>query len=125
MELKPIDYKILIYLSKSDKIHLNDIIANFSSKNLKSNSIKYRIEILFDNNYISQDFIEINDRWGSYKATNIYSISELGLKTVEDYLVFKSEKRKDKFWKIFPVIISLMALLLSVLSFAFQFGFFN
>ncbi len=123
MELQPIDYKILVYLSKFDELHINKIKKHFP-KNF--NTVEYRIKLLSMQEFQHPHYLENSSyilQKHNYSQTDIgqvvdtplhiYYLSELGKKTVEDYLIIKSEKRKDKFWKIFPVIISFCAIIKS------------
>jgi len=121
MELISIDYEIIEYISKFNEISLDDILNKFPDKKF---STSCRIKSLSENyGYIQRNYIDSNDGYGGTLSlpSNSFSITDFGRKELYDYKILAKEKFWDKFWKIFSVIISLLALAVSNVALYCQF----
>lgn len=126
MELTVIDYKILEFVNKfSEPIHVDEILSKFPDNEFATN---YRLELLREMERHSSghfclentSYIELNYSPNEYvdgdvykECLNTYNITEKGKKELYDYKIRIKEKRIETFWKIFPIIVSTIALLKS------------
>lgn len=116
IKLSSIDYEILAFINKYGAIHKTKILKKFPEhifsteqriKTLSFGSIRFMFE-----NYIE---LEEKDEYHRPKIKRLgtYSLTDEGLKSLSDYILNCKVQRKEKFWKIFPIIISAIALLKS------------
>lgn len=113
-ELSPIDYEILKFINKHSPVHKEKIFQKFPEnifstkhriKNLSRISVYYMYE-----NYIP---LGIEDGIPQKEELGTYSLTEKGKKVTQDYILKCKIQRKEDFWKIFPIIVSVIALLKS------------
>ena len=125
-QLTPIDVNVLKFLlaNRHRKIHFNEVLEEFNS----FKSIEFRITLFSTPNrkplygsipntsYIRFDYETIRSDEGISKThkTPFISITDLGVKAIEDYDFDYVERRKlrieDRFFRTVPIIISLIAL---------------
>ncbi|EHQ88271.1 hypothetical protein [Desulfosporosinus youngiae] len=132
MALTLIDYKILQYVNQSTKVEQSAIVNRFSSE---IDSIEYRLELLAEQeyrtvsnsfripientSYIQKEYVLVKDDNGlSYdKPTGFFYITDKGKTALQEYELDKQSelrrKYEERFWRAFPVVISLIALMKS------------
>lgn len=131
-QLTTIDVNILKYLlaNRHRKIHFHEVLEEFNS----FKSIEFRITLFStpdrkslqhisvpipNTSYIRFDYETIRNNEGISKThrTPFISITELGIKAIEDYDFDYAERRKmrieDRILRIVPIVISLLALFFS------------
>ena len=129
-QLTAIDVNILKYLlsNRHRKIHFHEVLEEFNS----FKSIEFRITLfstpdrkpfpygpITNTSYIRFDYETIRSDEGISKThrTPFISITELGIKAIEDYDFDYAERRKmrieDRILRIVPIVISLVALFFS------------
>lgn len=129
-QLTVIDVNILKYLlaNRNRKIHFYEVLQEFNS----FKSIEFRITLFStpdrkpfpygaspNTSYIRFDYETVRNEEGFSKScrTPFISITELGIKAIEDYDFDYAERRKmrieDRTLRIVPIIISLVALFFS------------
>ena len=129
-QLTAIDVNILKYLlaNRHRKIHFQEVLEEFNS----FKSIEFRITLfstpdrkpfpygpITNTSYIRFDYETIRSEEGFSKScrTPFISITELGIKAIEDYDFDYAERRKirieDRTLRIVPIVISLLALFFS------------
>ena len=104
MELTPLDYKLLEFISRKQPVMMPDIRANFSSNMA---NVEYRLQILRtqkysqnspveNSNFIFEDEIHTIDEDGITQAegTGKLFLTEMGQKSLEDYKLSKKEASK-------------------------------
>lgn len=113
-ELNIIDYEILKFINKYDPVQKEKVFKKFPEKafstesrikNLSRISVYYMFE-----NYIP---LGIEDGIPQKEYLGTYSLTEKGKKVTQNYILDCKIQRKEKFWKIFPIVISTIALLKS------------
>lgn len=129
-QLTVIDVNILKYLlaNRNRKIHFYEVLQEFNS----FKSIEFRITLfstpdrkpfpygpITNTSYIRFDYETIRSDEGISKThrTSFISITELGIKAIEDYDFDYAERRKvrieDRILRIVPIVISIVALFFS------------
>lgn len=129
-QLTAIDVNILKYLlaNRHRKIHFHEVLEEFNS----FKSIEFRITLfstpdrkpfpygpITNTSYIRFDYETIRSDEGICRShrTPFISITELGIKAIEDYDFDYAERRKmrieDRILRIVPIVISLVALFFS------------
>jgi hypothetical protein len=129
-QLTAIDVNILKYLldNRHRKIHFHEVLEEFNS----FKSIEFRITLfstldrkpfpygpITNTSYIRFDYETIRSDEGISQThrTPFISITELGIKAIEDYDFDYAERRKmrieDRILRIVPIVISLVALFFS------------
>lgn len=129
-QLTAIDVNILKYLldNRHRKIHFHEVLEEFNS----FKSIEFRITLFStldrkpfpygaipNTSYIRFHYETIRSDEGISKThrTPFISITELGIKAIEDYDFDYAERRKmrieDRILRIVPIVISLVALFFS------------
>lgn len=129
-QLTTIDVNILKYLlaNRHRKIHFHEVLEEFNS----FKSIEYRItlfstperksfpyEAIPNTSYVRFHYETIRSDEGISKThrTSFISITELGIKAIEDYDFDYAERRKvrieDRILRIVPIVISIVALFFS------------
>ena len=126
MQLEKVDYAILDYLEKVKEANPKEIADNIKSTLELTN---YRINELF----VATQFRYLNrlkipnpdSRYITTKdivrtANTKYYITTFGKKALEDYKVIQKEQlaktREERFWRIVPIIISIIALIVSIFA---------
>lgn len=114
-ELNTIDYEILKFINKYSPVKKEKVFKKFPEKTF---STKHRIKNLseFSVYYMREDYILLGtDVYGSPQKEYLgtYSLTEKGKKITQDYILNCKIQRKETFLKIFPIIISAIALLKS------------
>ncbi len=129
-QLTAIDVNILKYLleNRNRKIHFHELLKEFNA----FKSIEFRITLFStpdrkpfpygaipNTSYIRFDYETIRNDEGISKThrTPFISITELGIKAIEDYDFDYAERHKmrveDRIFRAIPICISLIALLFS------------
>lgn len=108
--LTDIDFKILAFIKKNNSIHLEKILKKFPDKKYTT---KYRLTLLSTYNFndsplIKEILIDKNEDniWDIGESTNIFVITEKGLKVLSDYNNYsnstKAKEIKTSF--IYPIL---------------------
>lgn len=108
--LTDIDFKILAFIKKNNSIHLEKILKKFPDKKYTT---KYRLTLLSTYNFndsplIKEIFTDKNEDniWDIGESTNIFVITEKGLKVLSDYNNYshstKAKEIKTSF--IYPIL---------------------
>ena len=120
MNLEPLDYKILEYVSLHEDIAKEELINHFKSEN---RSVEYRLNVMTMPLLNENMPPGINSHPARYKQNVLSSysglirITEYGRKVLEDYNEQKSlQKKKDtenRLWNFVSITIAVIALLKS------------
>lgn len=117
-ELAPIDINLLKYLAfyRDRDVTVYEVLQEF--KTFKT--IPYRVQLLNTALFVDYKSEPIfNELTGitSFSASKFLFITDSGLKAIEDYDFDYTERRKirieDRFFRTFPILISLVALFFS------------
>lgn len=127
--LSPIDYRIIKYISKFDKIHIDDILKKFPDKkfstkrrlnNLSTSYNLVSLEEILDNNAAHIEFplcelfhSKLKSGNPGLTALELFIVTDYGKEILSNYEVDLKSKNRETFFKIFPILISLIALLKS------------
>lgn len=114
-ELNTIDYEILKFIYKHSPISKEKLLKKFPEKTFSTN---HRIKYLSGNiiYYMLENYILLGiNEYGIPEKQELgtYSLTEKGKKVIQDYILNCQVQRKEAFWKIFPIIVSGIALLKS------------
>ena len=129
-DLSYFDYELLQYIADNSPVLESDIIEHFAEQSalslrlsLLSTSLKksagsfsYPVE---NTSYISYQYEEFTDQYGltRTKKTSYIQIEPLGKKVLEEYhhklKMSHRKKWEDRFWKLGPIIISIIALIIA------------
>lgn len=126
-DLTDLDYEILDYISQNEPVHIDDIKNHFPN----IASIEYRIEVMKTPEYhqsmhirlVTENTFCISEKYEIFKDElgishnrylQIYSITSLGKKALQDYKVKKAKHRKELWLKNawIPILVSLATNLL-------------
>lgn len=131
MQLNDMDYKLLKFIGKSDKVSLVKILEKFPENkystakrllDLKNITFETMVNGRFtfpttEKSYITEDFEIVDvDEYGFEKkqSSGMYSITGLGRKALQDYELTSSKlRRRDIILFVIPIMISGLALLKS------------
>jgi len=133
-ELTDLDYEILEKVADAP-IQKQELIELFPKQNAVELRVKNLLQQDFRNipasafpipipntSYLREITITEGDKWSIQKVTRTgrIEITELGKKALDDWHLQKEESRKKlreyRFWKIGPMIISLIALIVAIIS---------
>lgn len=92
MELTPIDFDIVEYISKFDEISLDDILIKFPDDKFAA---RHRLDILSKNKYILNK-LKYKPGIGIPFKSNIFSITDFGKTTLAEYKRLSLEQREQK-----------------------------
>lgn len=121
MNLEPLDYKILEYVSLHDGIPKTDLEKHFQN----IYSIGYRIDRL-TRPLFNESFASANPHFARFAYSqnvlfddnHIIHISDYGRTMLQDYLELKAvqaqKEHEDKLLRIIPIVISFIALIVSI-----------
>ncbi len=109
MNINKIDYKILKFIYDKNVIHIDSIYNQFPDSiyntEYKMGNFKkcHFIQVIFD-----------NEATGLSLPTKYYSLTPLGIETINNYLFTRKNNLKNTlFSNIIPILISILALLKS------------
>lgn len=147
MELLDIDYEILSFISHFKKVAESDILKKFPNDKYNTNYrlkllstprranpvainrsvpggtlTEVRQEIIPDTNYIEyKTFIEKSSGMTLNIETEFVFLTPLGKMALQNQSIQRQAKLKDlrefRFWKIVPIVISIIALLVAILAY--------
>ena len=121
MNLEPLDYKILEYVSLHDAIPKADLIKHFQD----IYSIGYRVDRLA-RPLFNESFAAANPKFARFaysqnvlfEENQTIHISDYGRTMLQDYLELRALQAKkefeDKLLRIIPIVISFIALIVSI-----------
>ena len=140
MDLTPLDYQILNFISKFDSVSKDKILLEFSQEKTVT---EFRLEQLAKPEYKQLPHLSIPISNSSYvyeiceefedechvsheTPTGLFALTDLGKKTLQDYKAEKQcelrRKNEERIWRAIPIIISAIALVISGLALAKSFN---
>ncbi|MET3616637.1 hypothetical protein ABID14_000257 [Peptoniphilus olsenii] len=131
--LETYDVKILNYINKHTKVHINEIMKKYPDKKY---STKYRLDCLSEQNYsrhyngriqlpidntsyLNKEYVHLEDKKTkvtSSEFTGYYYVSDLGKKFLQNYKTTSREKHMSEFIRsfFFPMLIAFLTTLLTI-----------
>ena len=126
MQLEKVDYAILDYLAKVKDANPKEISQNIKSTiditnyRIKELSTPTQYQHIFKMKLPVTDSGYISTKDDVKTPETKYYITILGKKALEDYRVIQNEHlaktREERFWRIVPIIISIIALIVSIFA---------